>query len=492
MPANRTVASLTIALIVFVMLTFVLAITTYLFFKQRLDEAKRATEASAEMEKARTDLNLATQDRRKLLEILGVPDDKTVAQVEAETNARFAGDFIGFDAEPRSYLKLVDWLTEAIRTKESQMDALRIDHEKVIADKDKTIEGEKAAAARAAEEREKVAQDAASEKKNFDESRGKHESQQQELTAKRDQAQAEAAAFQKLKDEVAKAAQFLDPTQLKDFEEKKSDPEGQLDVVYKALRARAKVIEKQNEMLAKLRGGDPAVQAAVLASMPQDDRIDGFDGHIIAVNEGDRTALISCRSTQGMRPGLLLPVYDPADPRPQVGDRKGLVEVIAVEGPTLARARIRQDSVRNQIVGGDGVATSLWAPGQSPDVVVVGFVQLDGDAAADTEKLQAAVERIGGRLGDAVTPTTTLVVDAGLPRIVAGGDEKIPGWKKNADEKRRDREIKAARQFGVRVVSIDEMLDLLGLERADVEDGRLPTRGDDGPSLPRRQAGVAY
>jgi hypothetical protein len=36
------------------------------------------------------------------------------------------------------------------------------------------------------------------------------------------------------------------------------------------------------------------------------------------------------------------------------------------------------------------------------------------------------------------------------------------------------------------------MLDLLGLERADVEEGRLPARGDDGRSLPRRQAGVAY
>jgi hypothetical protein len=492
MPANRTVASLTIALIVFVMLTFVLAITTYLFFKQRLDEAATAAASSADKAKALADLNAATEEKRKLLELLGFPEDKTVAQVEAETNARFAGEFNGFDAETKTYLKLVDWLAEAIRKKESQMDAQRLDHEKAIADKDKTIDSEKSAAAKAVEEREKVAQDAANEKRKFDESRGLHEKQQQDLTAKRDQAQAESAAFQKLKDEVAKGGQFLDPNQQKDFDEKKTDPEGQLDVLFKALRGRAKVIEKQNEMLATLRGGDPAVQAAVLASMPQDDRIDGFDGHVIAVNEGDRTVLISCRSTRGMRPGLLLPVYDPADPRPQVGDRKGLVEVIAVEGPTVARARIRQDSVRNQILGGDGVATSLWSPGQSPEVVVVGFVQLDGDAAPEADALQAAVERIGGRLGDAVTPSTTLVVDAGLPKIVAGADEKIPGWKKNVDEKRRKREIDAARQFGVRVVGIEEMLDLLGLERADVEEGRLPARGDDGRSLPRRQAGVAY
>jgi hypothetical protein len=192
-----------------------------------------------------------------------------------------------------------------------------------------------------------------------------------------------------------------------------------------------------------------------------------------------------------MRPGLLLAVYDPADPRPQVGNRKGLLEVIAVESPTVARARIRRDSLRNPILGGDGVATSLWAPGESPEVVIVGFVQLDGDPTPDADTLQAAIERTGGRVVEAVTPTTTMVVDGGLPKAVAG-EGKIPGWRTNVDDKRREREIRSARQLGVRIVGLDQTLDLLGLQRADLETGRLPARGDDGRSLPRRAAGVAY
>jgi hypothetical protein len=491
MPANRTVASLSIALIVFVMLTFVLAVTTYLFFKQRLDEQAKAEAATADTNKARTELNTALDEKRKLQELLGAAEEKTVAQIEAETNERFTNEFVGFDAEPKTYLKLVDWLAEAIRKKDGQMNTLRLDHEKVVADKDRAIETEKSAAARAAAEKERVAADAAAEKKKFDDSRGQHEAQQQQLSGKRDAALNQTVAFDKLKAEVAKGRQFLYVEQQKDFDEKK-DPEGQLGVVYAALRARAQVIERQSELLSTLRAGDEPVQAAVMAATPQDNRIDGFDGRVIAVDPADRTALLSCRSTRGMRPGLLLAVYDPADPRPRLGDRKGLLEVIAVESPTVARARIRRDSIRNPILGGDGVATSLWAPGESPEVAIVGFVQFDADAAPDADALQAAIERAGGRVVDTITPGTNLVVDAGVPKPVAGGDGKIPGWRPNVDDKRREREIKSARQLGIRVVGLDAMLDLLGLERAELETGRLPSRGDDGRSLPRRAAGVAY
>jgi len=492
MPANRTVASLSIALIVFVMLTFVLTITTYLFFKQRLDEQARAEVAEQATAKALGELNAAVDEKRKLQEILGAGEEKTVAQIEAETNQRFTADFVGFDAEPKTYLKLVDWLAEALRKKDGQMDAQRLDHEKVVADKEQAIAAEKSAAARAAADREKIAADAAAEKKKFDESRGQHEIQQQQLSGKRDEALNQSVAFDKLRAEVAKGGQVLYPDEQRAFDAKKDDPEAQLGVLYSAIRARGQLIEKQHQYLATLRAGDEAVQAAVLEATPKDDRIEGFDGRVISVDPATRTALISCPSTRGIRPGLLMAVYDPADPRPQVGARKGLVEVIALEGPTVARARIRRDSVRNPILGGDGVATSLWRVGESPEVVIVGYVQLDNDAAPDADALRSIVERMGGSVLETVTPTTTIVVDAGNPKPIAGGDAKIPGWRPNVDEKRRETAIKAARQLGVRVVGLDEMLDLLGLERADLEAGRLPTRGDDGRSLPRRSAGVAY
>jgi hypothetical protein len=484
MPANRTVASLSIALIVFVMLTFVLAITTYLFFKQRLDEQQKAEAAAAETSKARTERD----EKRKLQEMLGAPEDKSIDQIEAETNARFAGEFAAFDAEPKTYLRLVEWLGAALRKKDTQMDAQRADHEKAISEKEQAIKKEQDDAKLAMEQKETADKDKQSEKDAFDAARKQFEQQQARLTEGERKALDQSTKYDKLRAEVAKGVQYLTPDRQKDFQSKQ-DPEAQLDVLYAVLRGQAKEIEGKNELLAKLRVADAAVQAAVDAAIPKDDRVDGFDGRVVSVDEAERTALVSCNSTRGMRPGLLLSVYDPKDPRPQVGSRKGLLEVIAVESPTVARARIRRDSIRNPILGGDGVATSLWAPGETPEVVVVGYVQLDTDAEADLESLRAAVERAGGRLVDGVTPATAIVVDAGLPKVAGGG--KAAGWKQT-DERRREREIKAARGLGVRVVGIDEMLDLLGMERAELEGGRLPMRGDDGRSLPRRSAGVAY
>jgi hypothetical protein len=458
MPANRTVASLSIALIVFVMLTFVLAITTYLFFKQRLDEQQKAEAAAAETSKARTELNAARDEKRKLQEMLGAPEDKSIDQIEAETNARFAGEFAAFDAEPKTYLRLVEWLGAALRKKDTQMDAQRADHEKAISEKEQAIKKEQDDAKLAMEQKETADKDKQSEKDAFDAARKQFEQQQARLTEGERKALDQSTKYDKLRAEVAKGVQYLTPDRQKDFQSKQ-DPEAQLDVLYAVLRGQAKEIEGKNELLAKLRVADAAVQAAVDAAIPKDDRVDGFDGRVVSVDEAERTA------------------------------RKGLLEVIAVESPTVARARIRRDSIRNPILGGDGVATSLWAPGETPEVVVVGYVQLDTDAEADLESLRAAVERAGGRLVDGVTPATAIVVDAGLPKVAGGG--KAAGWKQT-DERRREREIKAARGLGVRVVGIDEMLDLLGMERAELEGGRLPMRGDDGRSLPRRSAGVAY
>ena len=81
--SRATVAqSLSIALIVFVMLTFVLAVTTYLFFRQKVDAEAAAKTAATEMAQAKTDLQNSEADKAKLKQILGFTDDKPVGDIE--------------------------------------------------------------------------------------------------------------------------------------------------------------------------------------------------------------------------------------------------------------------------------------------------------------------------------------------------------------------------------------------------------------------------
>jgi hypothetical protein len=200
--------------------------------------------------------------------------------------------------------------------------------------------------------------------------------------------------------------------------------------------------------------------------------------------------LIDVGSTQGLRPGLVLNVYEPGDERPQIAANKAVVEVVAVESGALARARIRRASTRNPILPGDRVATSLWSPRTSFEAVVVGFVQVDADEASDQDRLQELIERVGGRVEQLVSSSTTMIVDAGPPRTIGSGTERAAGWRP-ADETRRDKQLKEARRLGIRIVGLDAFLEMLGLDRDSLDSNRLIHAGDQA-APPARSGGVAY
>ena len=123
MAASRAtvVQSLSIALIVFVMLTFVLAITTYLFFKQQVDEQAKADAAVAEATKSKGELNTALEEKKKLQEIIGLAEDKTAADVEADTTETFSSKFSDFQEDPKNYKNLSEWLKKAIEAKDKTL-----------------------------------------------------------------------------------------------------------------------------------------------------------------------------------------------------------------------------------------------------------------------------------------------------------------------------------------------------------------------------------
>jgi hypothetical protein len=467
MATNPTVYRLSIALIVFVLLTFILTITTYLFFKQRMDERTRAQAAEkATVEKQET-LMVSQQEVQKLRELIGSTEGATLETIETDLNNLFTKDFAGFTEEPKNYGRLVAWLRSEFRRKDADVKAAA---EKTKAADVTATEARKQASAEidAAQKSVQAARDDQSnDKKSFDDRWSGHEAKQTELLDAKRAAEEKSKRLESLTQKVAGAEQYLTPARQKEFIAKES-AEDKLDVLYDEMRKRAAAIKEQNALLASLRVADRGLQEQVLASTPKDDRIDGIDGRIISVDEGERSVLISCGTTRGIRPGMILHVFTPDDDRPQAGDRKGVVEVTSIEGPALVRATIRRDSISTPILAGDGVATSLWAAGTAPEVVIVGYVNLDDSGGADRDRLVALVERAGARIVDAVSPTTALVVDAGRP----SGARAEEGF---AEEGRRQkRNLDAARMYGVRVMGIDALLDMLGLDRASLTADRLP------------------
>jgi len=363
-----------------------------------------------------------------------------VADIRAELENRIAGPFAGFPAENASYLKLLEWVRKALEDKSTAV--------KTADDEKKALAAQKAAEVAAAEKAKAVAlaaEQAAKEASaaaaaDFEKRRSDVEKERDDLLGKKRAAEQESNALRSLEAEVAKGLDFMPPSRKPEFERAIADKNSikQLDLMLFELRSRAKSIAELNEILARLRVADPKLQEEIIAARPADDRIDGFNGHIVSVDPRLGTALISCRTTAGLRPGLVLHVFKPDDPQPEFGTRKAVVEITDVEGPTLVRAVIRRQVPRNPILSGDGVSSSLWA---------------------------------GGVIVDAVAPNTALVVDLGQPTTGEDGRE-VPGWP--AESRRRTRNLDDAKTFSIRVTGLAGLLDMLGLDGESFRPGRLP------------------
>ena len=489
MAASRAtvVQSLSIALIVFVMLTFILAVTTYLFFKYKLEAETAAQSAESKMAEANQAQQAAEQDKAKLKQLLGFPDVATVAEIETKANEEFEKKFGDFKEDQKAYAGLSSWLLSSMKSKDETIQTLNAEKAKLIEESKQTRDEADRTRADLEARMKAKEEEAATIKKQFDEDRARHEDLAKKLTEEHKIALERANQLKLLGEEVAKAEPLLPPTRQAKF--KTQEPEARMGLVLEELRERERVIARQNAVLAQLRVADTELQNTVLAATPQDDRIDGFDGRILTVNEADGSVLIDFGSTGGLRTGLVLRVYAPGDDRPLFSGNKAVVEVVAVESDAIARARIRDDSITDPILAGDLVATSLWSPRTPLEAVIVGYVQLDYDLKPDPERLQNFVERIGGRVDQNVNPSTTMLIDAGLPKIVPGV-EKVAGWRP-ADETRRKKQLDEAKRLGIRVVGIDGFLDMLGIDRSAIEASRLVRPGDRGP-LPAGAAGLAY
>ena len=457
---NTVAQALNIALIVFVMLTFVLAITTYLFFSQREDFKKQAKEATTTAEKATTDKNATDDFRKKLQELIGYPEEKIQSDIETDVNNLFAGKLDDFIKDkPKTFVDLAGALLDTIQEKDKLLEASKQALAKVEAEMESKEANASIALTKKDEVLKKLETDRAEEKKTFDEEIVSTKKISDEILAKQKKSDERSRELDGIKEEILKAKSLVSIKIQKDFSAKTSAE--QVGLVLAELRERDKKIVETNILLATLDAASPEAQAAVRATRPKDERIRQIDGRIAVVDELLREVIVEVPTTRSMRPGLFFEVFHGDEPAPLVSSKKGIIEVIRLEGPTSVRARISKDSNRDLIVAGDVVASSLWDPDRQLQIVVVGFVQLDNDPASDLDQLKGVIAGIGGVLVEeqiGVTLSTSLVVDAGKPDA-----------KNNKEISRRDRAIKEAQRVGVRVVDVDRFLDMAGRDREALE-----------------------
>ena len=255
MAANRASAQqgLTIALIVFVMLTFILAVTTYLFFKKASDADTAMTAANADSSKAKQEMQKVAEDRGKLLGILGFPED-------------FEKKYGDFRDDQKAYLKLSDWLLGAVKSKDEALKTLQAEKLAMETGKDQALADSRNRQNELEQLLKKQEADAEAERSEFNKGREQYEELTARLQADLKKANEASDRMKLLVEEIAKGEPLVAVDQQAKFKAAKA--EGQVTQLFDELRKREGMIARQNEILADLRVADKGLQDMVLAATP--------------------------------------------------------------------------------------------------------------------------------------------------------------------------------------------------------------------------------
>ncbi len=316
---------LQIALIIFVMLTIILGVTTYLCFRQYEEADGRAKAAGVDRDKKAQLAIKNEDDANELKRLIGVAKTE---KVDAITTTIFSGDMKKYGGSypevDRFYRPLLEKMSKTIDEKNAAL-VLAVNNLQKLDNKFSVREANKQPQIddfkRAADEASK---DLASERTKFKSERDRLTQAETSLKTDLDNARKEGeASLAKLKDNM------------------------------QAARAEAQKLMGTNQSLSERLGQ--------LTSQ----KFDVPEGEIRWVNQRAGTVWIDLGRADSLQRQVTFGVFPPDVTDVTAGSKKGSIEVTQVLGDHLAEARVIDDKLIDPIIQGDKIFTPVWAPGQA-------------------------------------------------------------------------------------------------------------------------------
>jgi hypothetical protein len=410
---------LQIALIIFVMLTILLSVTTFMFFRE-YEEA--ATKSRTDAENASKKDQLAREaiaERDKLKQFIGLSDAATMQDVQTtfeEDMKKFANTA---PAENKFYRPALEFTATTLEAKTVELIAARetIQQEKDAREKVEKAKQEQVAAAE--ENARKAEADLAAAKKAFEDER------------------------KKMKDDMADlAAQLKEKndamTELADTKKKEIDD----------LTSEKNKFALTNDFLReKIEDLDPSTGIEVP------------DGEIVWVDQRSRTAYVNVGSADGLRRQVLFSVVAGDEQVGRDQKTKGRLEVMEILGPHFAECRITADRIVDPLVAGDKIYTPLWQPGRTEGFGIIGFIDIDNDGVDDRALIRDLIRLNGGRIDAEDTEDGKQVGDVNLTTryLIQGNPPEDSVASKAYTKLQRD-----AEHMGVRLINVNDFLDQVG------------------------------
>jgi hypothetical protein len=420
--AARENQGLQIALIIFVMLTIVLAVTTYVFFSSSQEyqkKAEAADKARAESETAmRTAIEEST-DFRKLLGADAKAKREDIAKKFAE-DAKVAPDLKEAD---QSYPKLVEFLKAEISKKDGDLAAKELANQALKAELDKGTA-------------EKVASD------------GEYTKDKTEQVAEVTQAKAAADAAQN--DYKAKTASIQTA-----FDGQRKQLEAAAGKLRNELSSREGTIKNQAGVIEGFK--TERDQADISTATP--------DGKVTFVNQRAQLVWINLGSEDGLRKQTTFSVKAAGTNNAITAEKKADIEVTRILGPHLAEGRFLNDNLSDPILPGDVIFSPLFEAGKAEHFALAGFMDFDEDGRSDRERVKQLIELNGGVVDAEVTDDGKKVGGITVKtRYLVLGEQ--PSDQGGTAEFRNSysRMLSEAEQLGVKKMPFKELLDHIGFD----------------------------
>lgn len=435
--AARESQGLQIALILFVMVSVVLAVTTFVFYRSAEEARKTAADAVSKQKVAVDSFNNENFKNQYLMHILGaatlsedqlkgVTDSLAADATIQAIDKTFKDDMSSFGENlldpkklnytnvPRSLILAVSKKNQDYTRKASDLEQVRDKSEKAITVEQKLAEDAKA-------DMQKAKDEYAAARVDFN----------TETTRVRDD-------NSKLKATFDAARAKLDAMLLA---ESKKLSQRQADI--KKLNT---VIEDQSKTIVEMR----------------DEPFEVADGRITWVNQGSATVWINLGLADGLRRQTMFSVYDMAENGVSRSERKASIEVTKVLDQHLAEARIVHDVPADPILPGDQVFSPAWRPGRKIRFALAGKLDIDGDRKSDRDLIRNLLTMSGAVIDAEVHDDGSVEGELSTStRYLVRGDRPTEG-SDNKSLAAYSSMIGKAGEYGVEIIPIDKLLSWMG------------------------------
>ncbi len=422
--AARENQGLQIALIIFVMLTIILSVTTYLFFDSTKKAVLEKDAAIANKNSAVSSLEDISRDREGYFALLNQTDFEEKADAIVKKNRDIILSYsalAGLNTKFENFPDVLKELAITVKDKDSKLAAYQEAQDKTTAEiaalKTK-FEGELASA-------------------KADTAKSQNEYTSFSGTIKTALAALAQSKIEAEKQIEAKSAENL------------------------VLNDKLASTGKKNAIEVKTLLGTIKTQKDVITGF-EDERPTLTDGQIVYVDERTKSAYVNIGRADSLQRRVTFSVYDRGTNDVATAVKKGAIEIIEIIDDKISRARILENSVSDPILPGDFIDSTLWYPGKRLKLAIAGAIDFDNDGISDRSKLKDLIIANGGTVvadvserGEvmgAITPDTAQLI------VGVGPDERTdPKFTKPWNELTSD-----AKKYNIPIIQLAQFLDSIG------------------------------